>query len=349
LSPPDNGPRPIPDDLLPWARGALGLDAALPGQLEPVAGDASNRRYFRLRCPRGAVVVMEAPPATENNAAFLAVQQALQSRGVRVPDILAVDMARGYLLLEDLGDRLLLPALSPATAERWYGLAFGILDRLARDTGVGLAAAYDAPLLREELSRLPAWFLERLLGLTLTAQERDLLAAVEELLVDSALAQPQVLVHRDFHSRNLMIQGDGELAVIDFQDAVRGPVTYDLVSLLRDCYIRWPEARVEGWALAYRERLCRAGLLEGVDAPTFLRWFDLMGLQRHLKVLGTFARLYLRDHKPGYLQDLPLVLLYVEQALARRAAEQPALAELERWWRQRVQPRVAQQAWAGAA
>jgi len=339
-------PRSIPADLLPWALGALGVSSR-DKHLEPVAGDASNRRYFRLRADAGSVIVMEAPPATEKNAQFLAVQQLLGASGVRVPGVLAQDLERGYLLLDDLGDQMLLPLLSDDSVGAWYQQAGETLLQLASIDPAGAVPAYDRALLTEELGRLPDWFLEQLLGLELSPEELELLNRVTELLVSNALAQPRVLVHRDFHSRNLMPQPDGQLGVIDFQDAVYGPITYDLVSLLRDCYIRWPDDQVRRWALGHRDQLVASGLLEPVDDELFLRWFDLMGLQRHLKVLGTFARLYLRDAKNSYLRDLPLVLAYVDEVVTLRSAD-PALAELGHWWRQRVAPVISAQPWFDA-
>ncbi len=342
--------RPVPDDLLPWACAALGLEPE-GLSLAPVAGDASNRRYFRLRAgPRSAkersAVVMEAPPATEKNREFLAVREALAAGGVRVPALYAADLARGYLLLEDLGDQLLLPLLDADSAPGWYARASEVLLRLARvDARAARVPAYDSALLGEELDRLPEWFLQALLGLDLSTEELDLLARLKAVLIDSALAQPAVLVHRDFHGRNLMPQAGGELGVIDFQDAVLGPITYDAVSLLKDCYIRWPQAEAQQWALDHRDRLVAAGLLEDTPDEFFTAWFDLMGLQRHLKVLGTFARLYLRDAKPGYLDDLPRVLAYVEEVVATRGDEHPALAEFGAWWQGRVRPVIAQQNW----
>lgn len=315
--------------------------------LSVVAGDASNRRFFRLRDAGRTAIVMEAPPATEKNAEFLNVQQLLVQSGVRVPGVLAVDLPRGYFLLDDLGGQMLLPLLNAASVDGWYARACAVLLDFARVDACGRVPDYDRALLEEELSRLPAWFFQRLLGLAEEGRGRDAFDGVAALLVDSALAQARVFVHRDFHSRNLMVE-EGGLAVIDFQDAVFGPVTYDLVSLLRDCYIRWPRDRVEAWALAHRDRLQAAGLLEPVTDEDFLRWFDLMGLQRHLKVLGTFARLYLRDGKAGYLDDLPLVIQYVEDVLTRRSPGEPALATFHAWWQERVAPVVAQQRWAAA-
>lgn len=338
-----------PKDLLPWAAAVLAPAEPPPGGLQMVAGDASNRRYFRVELAGRSRILVEAPPATEKNSEFLAVRALLARAGVRVPELYGADIERGYLLLEDLGDRLLLPELSVDTVDSCYRQAMEVLLRIAAiDTGELDLARYDRDLLQEELGRFPAWFVQALLKYEPTQEEHALLEDVFGLLTEVALEQPRVLVHRDFHSRNLMPQADGTLGVIDFQDAVLGPVSYDLVSLLRDCYVRWPAARVHQWALDYRRRLQAAGKLEGVDAARFLRWFDLMGLQRHIKVLGTFARLYLRDGKPGYLADLPRVIDYVLEVAERHAPEEPAIAAFGQWFRQRLSPLVAQQAWVAA-
>ena len=339
--------RPPPNDLLPWALGQLALDAShADAHPQAVAGDASNRRYFRAALGGHSRILVEAPPGTEKNAEFLAVRALLAGAGVRVPALYGSDLQRGYLLLEDLGDRLLLPELTAGSVDAAYRRAMDVLLRMAAIDTAGLDIPhYDAALLQEELGRFPAWFAEALLGHAPDEQERGLLHQLDSLLVASALEQPQVLVHRDFHSRNLMPQADGALAVIDFQDAVAGPVTYDLVSLLRDCYVRWPAARVRGWALDYRARLQAAGLSGEVDEERFLRWFDLMGLQRHIKVLGTFARLYLRDGKPGYLADLPRVIDYVLEIADQYAPREPALAAFGQWFRDRLAPLVAARDW----
>jgi len=339
--------RPPPNELLPWALGQLALDAGhASAHPQAVAGDASNRRYFRANLGGRSRILVEAPPGTEKNAEFVAVRELLARAGVRVPALYASDLQRGYLLLEDLGDRLLLPELTTSSVDGDYRRAMDVLLRMAAIDTAGLDIPdYDAALLQEELDRFPAWFATALLGYAPDEQERELLRTVNSLLVTSALEQPQVLVHRDFHSRNLMPQADGVLAVIDFQDAVVGPVTYDLVSLLRDCYVRWPAARVRDWALDYRASLQAAGLLGEVDSERFLRWFDLMGLQRHIKVLGTFARLYLRDGKPAYLADLPRVIDYVLEIADQYAPREPALAAFGQWFRQRLSPLVAAQDW----
>ena len=346
--------RPIPTDLLPWAMAALpeteGWKGPSPaaGSLTVVAGDASNRRYFRLQLAHASYIVAEAPPATEKNEAFVVVRNILGRAGVTVPRIHAVDYERGYLLLEDLGDGSLLSALSDATVDGHYRRAFAALHKMAAIDSTGLTmGAYDHELLSEELSRFPVWFVEKLLGYSPDEREWQLIARFNTALITSALEQPTVLVHRDFHSRNLMLQPSGELAVIDFQDAVIGPVTYDLVSLLRDCYIHWPAPRVQQWALAYRNELGDEGGMADIDEACFLRWFDWKGLQRHIKVLGTFARLYLRDNKPGYVDDLPLVIAYVEQILQKYAAQEPVFAEFYQWFQERLSPMIAAQPWSG--
>jgi aminoglycoside/choline kinase family phosphotransferase len=341
-------PRPVPAELLPWALSSLGMatNGHTPA-LTVVAGDASNRRYFRFALAGQSYVVAQAPPATEKNEAFLAVREVLAGAGVKVPALYAVDMERGYLLLEDLGDRLLLPELDAGSVDRHYRSAFGVLRQIAAlDSDRLDIPAYDQALLAEELSRFPRWFVQALLGYSPNNEELDLFYRFFARLIDSALQQPRVLVHRDFHSRNLMLREDGQLAVIDFQDAVVGPVTYDLVSLLRDCYIQWPAGRVGDWALEQRDALHARGLLPVVDDVCFLRWFDWMGLQRHIKVLGTFARLYLRDGKPAYLEDLPLVIHYVLEMLGKYAGVEAVFAEFNDWFGSRLSPLVARQDWS---
>ena len=347
--------RPIPSDLLPWALSNLtDSPGAAEPRLIPVAGDASNRRYFRLGDEQFSVIVVEAPPETEKNPEFLAIADTLSRAGVRVPRVLAADLGRGYLLLEDLGDAVLLPLLNADSAADYYARAFDTLLKLAdidiTEPSVASMPCYDEALLTEELSRFSLWFVEQLLERPLTPDDRAVIQCASECLLASALEQPQVLVHRDFHSRNLMLQGDGQLAVIDFQDAVVGPVTYDLVSLLRDCYIRWPLDKVRRWALDYRSSLETLGKVAPGNESTeseFLRWFDLMGLQRHIKVLGTFARLYLRDGKSAYLDDLPMVLTYVRDVLQQYQHE-PALAQFAVWFEATLDPLIEQKPWSAA-
>jgi len=342
--------RPIPPDLQPWAMSCIETaDSAGQPDFSVIAGDASNRRYFRLCQGDTRFVVAEAPPATENNAAFLAVRDVMARAGVKVPAVHAADLDRGYLLLEDLGRQLLLPLLEPTTVDRHYRAAFDCLRKLASVEPAAIdLPGYDSALLLEELGRFSSWFCQALLDCAPGEATGEMLEALCHRLVSSATEQPRVLVHRDFHSRNLMLQADGALAVIDFQDAVIGPVTYDLVSLLRDCYVRWPRQQVIDWAVQYHQTLRERNLLADVEQERFLEWFDLMGLQRHLKVLGTFARLHLRDGKPGYLQDLPLVVDYVREIAGKYAGQDPVIGEFQEWFEGKLMPVIERQAWSAA-
>ncbi|MEQ8516617.1 MAG: phosphotransferase [Chromatocurvus sp.] len=342
--------RPVPEALLPWARTALAPERAL-SDLQPVAGDASFRRYFRVRTDARSVIVCESPPAQEKNAEFLAMRYLLERGGVRVPALIAADNRRGFFLLEDLGDAQLLPALADASADALYAGARRMLVTLATvrvpQVGPGAVPDYSAELLRREMDLFPTWFVHRLLGAPVEEPPAGVFEALCARLLASASAQPRVLVHRDFHSRNLMLLPDGALATIDFQDAVMGPLTYDAASLFKDCYLRWPRSRVEGWVLALRDELCQRGITIGDDLATdaaFLRAFDLMGLQRHIKVLGIFARLHLRDGKDGYLADLPRVVAYVEEVF-HLYPDEPAVQGFAEWFRHALRPRLQQQPW----
>ena len=329
-----------PAGLLPWCLEQL---PAAPGAaLAPLAGDASFRRYFRLSWDGGTAVACVAPPATEKNAEFLAVREQFADAGVRVPDLLGADLERGYLLLEDLGDALLLPALDRDSVDGWYRQAMGLLLALAT-APCGDLPPYDDAALQAELDLFPQWFCEQLLGLPFDAAASRCFDDLCGRLLAAAASQPRVPVHRDYHSRNLLITGGG-LATIDFQDALCGPVTYDLVSLLRDCYCRWPDDDVYRWARVFHGELAARGLAGLPDAGSFLVAFDLMGLQRHLKVLGIFARLWLRDGKDGYLADLPRVYGYVRDVLAAHPGE-PALAAFAAWLDAAVAPRLPAQPW----
>jgi N-acetylmuramate 1-kinase len=291
-------------------------------RIEPASSDASFRRYFRAFCGDITYVVMDAPPGKEDVRPYLKVSALLEAVGVHVPHVHETDIARGLLLLEDLGATLYLQRLEAGDdPEPLYADA---LDALAAIQVRGRSAAAElAPYGRSELARemalMPEWFLERHLSLVLSAAERELLAAACEFLILEALAQPLVFVHRDYHSRNLMVLGARNPGILDFQDALRGPVGYDLVSLLKDCYIAWPRARVRGWVSAYRARLLAQGGEAGASEEQFLRWFDLIGVQRHIKVLGIFCRLWYRDGKSGYLADLARTLGYVREVSARYA------------------------------
>lgn len=312
-----------------WVRRVLG---ATHGDIRPASSDASFRRYFRVVRDGDSFIVMDAPPEKEDSRPYVAIAQRFHSLGLNVPRILEQDLERGFLLLSDLGDRLYLPSLNETTVERLYGDALRALTVLQigayAPDAAGFLPDYDEALLRREMELFRDWYLGRHLGLTLTRSQNRQLDQVFEALIASAHVQPQVWVHRDYHSRNLLVTGQNNPGIVDFQDAVLGPVTYDLVSLLRDCYIAWPRARVEEWAMGYRAFALQAGIPVGVDAGRFLTWFDLMGVQRHLKASGIFARLYHRDAKPGYLPDIPRTLGYVLDVAARHPELEPLAALL---------------------
>jgi aminoglycoside/choline kinase family phosphotransferase len=315
--------------LRTWVNRVL---PAQNGDFRPASVDASFRRYFRVSAGDESFIVMDAPSEKEDSRPYIAIAQRLHALGLNVPRILAQDLAQGFLLLSDLGERLYLPHLSEATVERLYGDALGALVVLQTGTftadAAGFLPDYDEALLRREMALFRDWYLGRHLGLSLSHVQSRVLEQVFEVLIHSARAQPQVWVHRDFHSRNLLVTGYNNPGIVDFQDAVLGPVTYDLVSLLRDCYIAWPRARVEDWVKGYHELALQSGLPVGEDDTHFLAWFDLMGVQRHLKASGIFARLYHRDGKPGYLPDIPRTLGYVLDVAARRVELEPLAALL---------------------
>ncbi len=306
-------------------------------QLVPASSDASFRSYWRATDENGAThIVMDAPPALENCAPFIDISARLDTAGLVVPVVLAKDLAQGFLLLPDLGARTLLPELNVASVDRHYQDAMAAILQMQLHADVAGLPNYDAPRLDAEMELFPEWFLKRHLGITPSCEDFDIIEATMMQVRNLALTQPKVFVHRDFHSRNLMLAEPTNaphrrLAIIDFQDAVRGPITYDLVSLLRDCYIQWPEADVARWVENYRQLSSDAGL-HCADRNTFQRWFDWMGLQRHLKVLGIFARLNYRDGKAGYLQDLALVLHYTLSVCARY----PELQAFAQWLKQRT-------------
>jgi N-acetylmuramate 1-kinase len=297
-------------NLTQWVTGDLGFAGAA---IAPASADASFRRYFRVTRGADTYIVMDAPPDKEDSAPFLHVARILGSLDLNVPIVLARDMARGFLLLSDLGSRQYLDALRmDGAADGLYADALESLRIMqTADPSVSRSLPrYDRAMLLREMELLPEWFLTRHLGLTLAAPERAMLEGLFESLMKAAVVQPMCFVHRDYHSRNLLVTPESNPGILDFQDAVWGPVTYDLASLLKDCYIAWPPVRVRQWVLQYRENLLGAGFNLDADEAQFIRWFDLMGLQRHIKVLGIFARLFYRDGKSQYLKDLPRVLNY---------------------------------------
>jgi N-acetylmuramate 1-kinase len=310
-------------------------------ELAPASVDASFRRYFRVTRPGGSLIVMDAPPGKEDLRAYLSIAGMLGEIGVHAPRVLERNLAEGFLLLTDLGSTTYLMALAErARAGALYGDAIEALVAI-QARGMRHAQAlpsYDAKLLRFEMSLFPDWLLGRHLGITLDAGETAMLARAMDLLTDAALTQPRGFVHRDYHSRNLMVCPGANPGILDFQDAVHGPLTYDLVSLLRDCYIAWPADRVSAWIGDYRRLAAAQGLDVGADEAEFARWFDLMCVQRHLKTTGIFCRLWHRDGKPGYLDDIPRTLEYVREAAGRHVELAGLLALIDG----RVLPRLSE-------
>jgi len=304
--------------------------------LAPASADASFRRYFRatLAAPWAgaagaeALIVMDAPPAHENCRPFMRVAQLLRDAGVNAPDVVASDIDRGYLLLTDLGTTTFASALDAQSAPALYSDAIDTLIVWQSASRDGVLPDYDDALLRRELLLFPDWYVARHLGADLTVAQRTSLERTFDAVLANNLAQPRVFVHRDYHSRNLMVAAPNP-GVLDFQDAVYGPITYDLVSLLRDAYVEWDEQRQLDWALRYWERARVAKLPVDADFGTFWRNFEWMGVQRQLKVLGIFARLSIRDGKAGYVNDMPRVLGYLRRAAARYRELDPLTALLD--------------------
>ena len=295
-------------------------------RLSPASEDASFRRYLRLEADGRTQIVMDAPPDLEPCDRFIEVAGLLRDAGLSAPEISERDLEHGFLLLTDFGATDYLSQLHDETEASLYRDALAALLLMQSRIDPGDLPPYDAALLNREMDLFHDWFLGELLGLELDPAQRETWLACRQALVDSALEQPRVFVHRDYHSRNLMKIPRRNPGILDFQDAVNGPITYDLVSLLRDCYIAWPPPRVEALALDYYQAARANGLLE-IDSDRFLRWFDLMGLQRHIKAIGIFSRLKIRDGKSGYLKDIPRTLEYVRQVCAAHAS-MAGLAEL---------------------
>ena len=302
--------------------------------LEPASSDASFRRYWRARWQENTMILMDAPPAHEDCGRFVDLARRLRAIGLHTPEIHAEDLVNGFLACSDLGDRLYLAELDEQSADRLYGDALAALAVIQACGPLDGLLHYDDAFLRRELEIFREWFLVRHLGLVLTPEETAGWVRAGDCLVASALEQPQVCVHRDYHSRNLMITDPPSPGILDFQDAVVGPITYDLVSLLKDCYIAWAPERVTDWALGYLQLAIQSGVLPDIEPARFLRWFDLMGTQRHLKACGIFARLNHRDGKPHYLNDIPRTLGYIRAVCARY----PELADLDRLLTERVDP-----------
>jgi|JFJP01.1.fsa_nt_gi N-acetylmuramate 1-kinase len=311
-SPPDIPHMPERLQLLhQWLQQQTHRDA----ELIPITNDASFRRYFRVTLNNVPHVVMDAPPEKEDCHPFVAIAQKLRNSGLNAPKVLASDLQQGFLLLTDLGSQLYLPLLNQSDADKLYRDAIAALVIMQERTPTDNIPLYDAKLLHTEMRLFTDWLLAKHLNLQLSDQENLQLTACFDLLARNALSQPQTFVHRDYHSRNLMYVPTHNPGILDFQDAVKGAITYDLVSLLRDCYIAGSPAQVYEWANYYYQLATQAGILQ-TNESQFLQWFDRMGVQRHLKASGIFARLWHRDGKAGYLPDVPRTLRYIINACA---------------------------------
>jgi aminoglycoside/choline kinase family phosphotransferase len=313
------------EDLAGWVAEQLGQQ--LP--MQPASSDASFRRYFRIVCADRTLVAMDAPPPGENCRPFVAVAELFAEAGVNVPAILASDIERGFVLLEDLGHKTYLDVLDPGNAGELFADAIAALLKIQKASHPGILPEYDVDLLRRELDLFPQWYLERELGWTIDEALRSELDVLFELLIQSAMAQGRVYVHRDYMPRNLMLSQPNP-GVIDFQDAVYGPISYDPVCLFKDAFISWPEQQVVTWLEQYWRGAAAAGLPVPADFSQFYRDCDLMGVQRHLKVIGIFARICHRDAKPVYLKDVPRFLDYLRGAAARNPELYPLQQLLDR-------------------
>ncbi|GLX79136.1 cell wall phosphotransferase [Thalassotalea insulae] len=304
-------------------------------ELDDMSGDAGFRRYFRFINDNQSFIAVDAPGDKCNNAAFIDIAQRLQAVDINVPEVIAFEPRQGFICLTDLGDCLLADVLTEKSMMSYYQQAMQLLPEMAQVTSEQLPL-YDQAFIQRELDIFPQWLINQHLSITLSAAQQQKLQFCFDELIDNALAQPQVFMHRDFHSRNIMLVGE-QLALIDFQDAVQGPVTYDIVSLLRDCYVKWPAEQVDKLLRQYIELMEQRALVPSYSYSQWQRWFDLMGLQRHIKAAGIFARLYHRDGKPGYLADIPLTLSYIVDI----AAKYPTLNFLRELVQQQLVPSLA--------
>ena len=311
--------------------------------IEVASADASFRRYFRISNDGKTTIAMDAPPEQEDCAPFIDVTQRLLDADVHAPKIIRKDLAQGFLLLEDLGSEPYLDSLNQGSADQLYSDAMQALIKIQQANTQDLPE-YDADFLMLEMQYMPEWFLQTHLDISPNAEQQKIIKECLNSIVEKLSAQPQIFVHRDYHSRNLMVISSKNVddsscdnpGVIDYQDAMLGPITYDLVSLLRDCYIQWPNDQVEAWVLDFKQMLEESGHLskvsdENISDETFIEWFDYMGLQRHIKVLGIFARLNHRDGKSNYLNDLPLTLEYM-MSVAQKYEDTRPLFELFNEW-----------------
>ena len=322
------------------AHGAKNFD-----RLSALSGDAGFRRYYRVlpRNDEQPLLAVYAPIDSEDSPAFISIGEAMAKAGLNTPKIIAADCFQGFLLVEDLGETLLQEVINPANADSFYARAMDDLLKLAgAEKNPHIFELYDNKKLMAELKLFNHWFAEKMLAYSFSNEDQQLVDSCFEALVSRALEQPQVLVHRDFHARNLIVGARESLGVIDFQDAVVGPCTYDLVSLLRDCYLDWPHEQVLRWASSYFVELhTNYGLYAENAQAQFIQDFDWMGLQRHIKVLGIFARLSLRDDKHHYLDDLPRVVAYVRYISAKYIELRP----FHDWFMRTLMPLIQRQAW----
>lgn len=312
------------------------LKSLYPGEqftLAPASADASFRRYFRVTFTAGqTLIIMDAPPQHEDCRPFLHVAKLFEAAGTHVPHVYAHNLEQGFLLLSDLGNTTYLQALSGSnagTAKELYGAATGALIKIQLASRENELPPYDEALLLREMRLFPEWYIGKHLGITLSDAQHTKLENVFQRIIFNNLAQPRVYVHRDYHSRNLMRIEENNPGILDFQDAVYGPITYDLASLFKDAYICWEEAEIIDWLIRYWENARNAGLSVHSDFSEFYRDYEWMGVQRHLKVLGIFARLYHRDGKDGYLKDSPRVMTYLRAACARYIDLKPLLNLLD--------------------
>lgn len=327
----DTAPTVTPrrEHLARWVAAELS-DAGIHEQntMQAIGNDAGFRKYYRVTTPQQTLVAVDAPPATEDTHAFVAIARRWHAGGISVPQVFAVDYQQGFMLQEDLGDTPMQAVMNETTADEYYPRLLTTLLSIQQQSPQELPP-YDTKLMSFELSLYPEWFLQQWLGITPPEGLDELFA----LLISAMQEQPQGTVHRDFHSRNLMLTPDGDIAVIDFQGALHGPLLYDAVSLLRDCYLSWPPAQIELWLSGFIDQ---QPLLAGHDRVQLQTWFDLTGAQRHLKCLGIFTRLWLRDARPGYLKEIPRTLGYVVDVCRRY----PQLSRHGQWLEQQVVPAV---------
>ncbi len=319
------------EQLRSWVSKQLGSDVTF----SPVKGDASFRRYYRVKYKNLPYIAVDTPPDTENNDAFVAISTIFERQGLIVPEILSFQQQDGFMLLSDLGETLLIDMLHDDDAQEWYRRSFLTL-RLIQACPVQVYDSFppfNQAFITKECQIFDEWCLEKLLALKLSPKEKAMMGNLYKQFFNIFSQQPQVVTHRDFHARNLMISRTGDIGVIDFQDAMLAPITYDIVSMLKDCYIAWPVDKRLSWLKMYFDMLQEEQAIE-CSFEDFIVWFDWVGLQRHLKVLGVFSRLKIRDHKESYLADTPRIMNYIKEILPHN----PALAEFECFFDEKMAP-----------